>query len=86
MRLARWIRAKLFGDDGFDSQIERNESGVLTGRTLAIVLTADDDTPSQPFWRARELLVADGEAEVGQIGDVGNGRAGFLAPAGIMGR
>ena len=62
---------KALGDDGFDSQIERNESGMLTGRTLAIVLTTDNDALPSLSGALGELLVADGEAEVGQIGDVG---------------
>ena len=63
-----------FCNDSFDPQVERNQGCMLPGRTLPIVLAADNDAAALPLTALGKLFVADTETEIGQIGNVGTVR------------
>ena len=62
---------KGFGNDGLDTQIQGHQCGVLAGRTLPVVGAADDDPFAFFAAAGGEFLIAYGEAEIRQIGDIG---------------
>ena len=59
------------GDDRLDAQIQRHQCGMFAGRTLAIVCAADHDALAVLPAASREFLIADAEAEIAEVRNVG---------------